>query len=244
MSNLGVSALTTSAISGIKALTTRKAYIQATQTGSTPPHTLIQVDASMRETHHIEAPPSEFPIEAGTNITDNIIIKPFGLDMEGIISDDPLSLIKTGVTSALSTFLPPTGIIAGGAAIAVFNAISGTSRPSVANFVQFLKIIINKTPVNVYTTLYFYKTMWLSSLRVERDASKGNVLSFNAHFVQIILVKPQTVNIAKFSNSAVSASQANLGKAQSSTASFVGAKFVAGRLNGISSSNAFTGGGN
>lgn len=216
MSGLGVSALTSSAIAGARTLTTRKAYIQAMQTSSTPPHTLIQVDASLRENHSIDAPPSEFPIESGQVITDNIIIKPFSLDMEGIISDNPLSIAATGVTSVLSTFLPPTGLIAGGAAIAAYNALQGTQNPSVANFNQFLKLISNKTPVNVYTTLFFYKSMWLSTLRVNRDATTGNCLSFNAHFVQIILVKPQTVNVAKYANPSVSAGQANLGKASGS----------------------------
>lgn len=237
MSGLGVSALTTSAISGVKLLRTRPAYIEAANNPPTPPHTLIQVDACIKEVHSMDAKPSEFPIESGQDITDNIVIKPFALDMEGIISDDPVKPLTAAVTSALSTFLPPAGIIAGGAAVAAFNALSGSSTPSVANFNQFLKILTGKTPVNVYTTLYFYKSMWLTSIHVDRSAELGSVLSFRAHFVQIILVQPQTVNVAQYSNSAVSSAQANLGKTGSNLSNIVSAGFTNGNLTSTSQVN-------
>ena len=236
MSTLGVSALTTNAIGAIKGLTARKAYIQDFATS----HTLVQIDASIREVHSIEAPPSEFPIESGQVIADNFIVKPFGLDMEGEITDNPINPIAAAATSVVSAIVPPTGIIAGATAVALFSALSSSKSPSVANFNQFLSMIINKRTLNVYTTLNFYKSMWISSLRVTRESKSGNSLEFTARFVQVILVQPQTVNVAKYANGGISAAQANLGKGQLDSSNIYLATFNNGMVNGVQTANSAT----
>jgi hypothetical protein len=229
--SLGVSALTSNGLGAVKGLLAKKAYLQDSATA----HTLIQIDVSLREEHSIQAPPSQFPVENGQVISDNIVIQPFALVMEGVISDTPVNPIATAVTSAISAIVPPSGIVVGGAAVAVFNAIQRASKtPSVQNFNQFVKITVQKRTVNVYTTLQFYKNMWLSELRVVRTAQDGACLSFTARFTQIILVQPQIVNIAKYANPSVSAAKANIGKISTDSSNIVNASFNSGFTAGAS----------
>lgn len=235
MSQFGISALTTSALVAVKSTTVQRVTIQAV--GSSQ-NTLITVDASLKEVHSQVSTPSKFPIEDGTNITDNFMVEPAQLELTGIISDNNVNPVASLVTSVLSTVLPPTGIIAGSAALAVFNALNGPNQtPSVTNFNQFLTIIINKQPVNVTTTLQKYYNMWLSSISVDRDAQSGNALMFKAHFVQVILVKATSINIGNVQDAALSSSKANLGAAGTSESSILSAIFNKNRLTGITSAN-------
>ncbi len=228
MSNFGVSALTTSALSAVKSLSTNRVWIKNSQTQMT----LITVDVCISETHSIEAPPTKFPIENGKNITDDFLVEPPTLEISGMISDTPLNPVASLVTSALSTFLPPTGIIAGAAAFSLFSILQKANSPSIQAFQQFLGILTSKTPIDIFTTLTTYKQMWMSSFRVERSAQYGNCLMFRAHFVQVILVKPQLVTVAQYSNPSVSSALANLGGSQTSPITNRVALFNLGRITG------------
>lgn len=239
MSDLGVSALTTSAIGVIKGITARHAYIQDPMSG----HTIITLDASMREVHSQEAPATEFPIESGFVIADNFIIKPFRLEMEGFITDTPVNPIAAAATSLVSAVLPPSGLILASTAVTVFNAINGAKSPSAANFLQFLTILQNKRPVNVYTTLSsmgIYPSMWLASIRVTREAKSGNSLEFTANFVQVIVVQAQTVNVQKSGNNGLSSGQANTGKQQLSPSNIYSAAFQNGVVSGTTSATSIS----
>lgn len=235
--SLGVSALTTTAFGVVKSLTAQRAYIRASNTQNT----LVSIDATIREVHSISAPPTKFPVEAGINITDDFIVEPLELEMTAIISDDAISPVKSLVTTALSSVLPPAGIIAGAAVVGVasslFSVLGDSNKPSIVNFKKLLGIIQGKTPIDVFTTLYFYKSMWMSSLKVDRDASLGNALMFQAHFVQIILVQPQLVNVGKYANPGVSAGLSNLGKSGTQLSNIANAGFTNGRVAGVTTGN-------
>lgn len=212
-------------------------YITDSATGNT----LLKLDCSIKENHIMPAPPSEFPIESGQVITDNIIIKPAELELTGMISDTPISLVNSLVSTALSAVLPPVGIVAGAGAFALFNALSGASSPSVQAFQNLLGILQNKRPVDVFTSLNRWKSMWLRNISIPRDAQNANVLTFTAQFVQIILVQPQTVNVSKYSNPGVGAGLAGLSKEQSEFSNIVNAAFNNGRVTGTSNANAVSG---
>lgn len=51
----------------------------------------IKVDATMSEDHTFSAEVSSYPIENGSDITDNVRLKPFTLKLDCIITDTPLS---------------------------------------------------------------------------------------------------------------------------------------------------------
>lgn len=174
--------------------------------------TVISIDCTMQENHSRESIPSEFEIENGETISDNILLKPFALEIHGMISDTPIKAIQSLITTAVGVALPPAAIVGAGAGIALMRALAGTKSPSVAAYVQLLQLQELKKPFDVLTTLRRYTDMWIKSLTVPRDAGTGRVLSFQVNLVQLLLVRPKTVNIQIFNDADLAAENANLGK--------------------------------
>jgi hypothetical protein len=183
-------------------------------------NTVIQFDVSIREVHKRESPPTRFPIENGINISDGVLIKPFELELTGMISDTPLGgvgqLLTEAATTLVSSLLPPSGVIAGAAGLAagqaLFSALSGSKSPSVAAYLALLSLQQNAQPFDVLTSLYRYPSMWISGITVPRDADTGNAIIFTLTLEQLILVTPQSVNIQIFANPALSANLADQGQ--------------------------------
>lgn len=183
-------------------------------------NTVIQFDASIKENHQRESPPTEFPVEDGTVISDHIIIKPFQLELTGIISDTPIGGIQGLITEAssvlTSSLLPPVGVIAGSViSSTLFSALASSSSPSVAAYGQLLQLQENALPVDVITSLQRYENMWIKSISAPRDADTGKALIFTVTLTQLLLVTPQSVNIQVFANPGLSANQADMGEGNS-----------------------------
>lgn len=178
--------------------------------------TVVQLDASIHEEHSRSSPATEFPVENGTDISDHVIIKPFKLTITGIISDTPIGnakqLLTEVATTLTSRLVPPIGVVAAGAGYAAFQALSSSKSPSVAAYGQLLQLQQNAQPVDVFTTLYRYKSMWIDNISAPRDAETGKALMFTISLSQLILVTPQTVNIQVFANPALSANKADMGQ--------------------------------
>lgn len=202
-------------------------------------NTVIQLDCSVHERHSRASPPTEFELEDGQTITDHIIVKPFMLKIQGIITDTPLSALLGLVTTAASRLLPSPAVLGPAAgALALAPAISGAigdllggvSKPSVAAYEQLLQIQASKLPVSVKTSLKLYNNMWIADISVPRDSKTGQTLIFDIDLVQLLLVSPQTTNISQYVTPDVSAGQANLGtKAGSDQNSSFSQGFGAGK---------------
>lgn len=183
-------------------------------------NTVVQFDASIKEQHKRESPPTEFPVENGQTISDQIILKPFALELTGLITDTPIGGVEQLLTEVATTLTakltPPKTLVAAGAAIglgtALFTAIAGSKSPSVAAYGQLLILQEKGLPVDVITSLYRYPNMWIKSISAPRDADTGKALLFTIELVQLILVSPQSVNIAIFANPALSAAIADMGE--------------------------------
>lgn len=178
--------------------------------------TVVTLDASISETHKRESPPTEFPVEDGTTISDHIIIKPFELEIQGMISDTPIKLLNSVLTTAAGVALPASGLVGVGAGLALFNALAGSGSPSVSAYGQLLLLQEGRKAFDVLTTLKRYTGMFIKSISVPRDVGTGRALIFTVSLGQLLIVKPQTVNIQIFQDSDLSSDQANLGKQQES----------------------------
>lgn len=178
--------------------------------------TIIQLDASLRENHQRKSTPTRFPIENGQTISDHIILEPFDLEITGIITDTPIGgvqqLLTEVATSGISALLPPVGVVAAAAGLSLFKALSNSKSPSVAAYVQLLKLQASAQPFDVLTSLYRYPSMWISNLSAPRDLDTGKALIFTVSLTQLILVSPQSVNIQIFANPSLSANQADNGQ--------------------------------
>lgn len=181
--------------------------------------TAFEIDCTVSEKHSRQSPASEYPIEDGRVISDNILIRPLELELQGIISDTPLDLgtvVGSAVTTAVSAITGPLGVVAGAGGVALFKALTGSGKPSVTAFMQLLQLQESKLPFEVVTTLVpqSYKNMWIKNLTVPRDATTGQVLAFNLSLTQLLVVTSQTVNVKVFANPSVSSPQADVGNQQ------------------------------
>lgn len=178
--------------------------------------TVIQLDCSLKENHSRESTPTKFPVENGTSVSDHVILSPFDLDITGIITDTPIGnaqqLLTEAATTVASSLLPPVGVVAASGAFALFKALSNSSSPSVAAYVQLLQLQANKQPFDVLTSLYRYPNMWIAGLSAPRDVESGKALVFTMKLVQLILVSPQSVNVQVFANPALSANEGDNGQ--------------------------------
>jgi hypothetical protein len=192
----------TSAIKGKR----RVQFIQSNQS-------VIQIDATVSESHVREVQPSEFPIENGQVISDHLIVRPASLEITGVISDFPIGggqgLVTEAATSVASSLIPPAGLAAIAGAVGLISA--GAASPSIQAYLKLVQLQKSGQPVDVLTTLERYPNMWIKTITVPRDAASGRILLFTLSMVQLLLVAPQSVNVQIFANPALSANNADVG---------------------------------
>jgi hypothetical protein len=129
------------------------------------------IDASIREVHTFESEVTQFPVEKGSPISDNVRPKPITVVIEGIVSNTPL---------------PP---IAQGRAVVGSGVGDGDdSPPSVSALAALQAIRDAREPVTISTALKSYDNMAMQNLEVTVDATTGEALSFTATFLQITIV--------------------------------------------------------
>lgn len=118
----------------------------------------LKVDCVPSEGHDYTSDVTQFPVESGATITDNILNKPKSLQIEGFISNTPLDESQNDPNNGLNLFG------------------------------QLMEIRNNKTKVSVSTKFGHYKNMVMSSVSLPVDASTGETVRFSATFTEIITV--------------------------------------------------------
>jgi len=193
-------------------LSNQKKRVQFIQGGNT----VIELDCSVRERHNWDSHMTEFEIENGQTISDHIVNRPAKLEIQGIISDAPLSLITGLLTAAVGHFTKSAAVLGKAApALALlpaFDFSSIESRPSTKAYLQLLSLRAQKLPIDVYTSLYNYKNMFIKNISVPRESRTGQMLLFDIELVQLLIVQPSTVSIVKFADAAVSAGKGEKGQ--------------------------------
>lgn len=196
--------------------------------GKGQPRTKIDVltlDVAMEIGHEQSASVTKNPIEDGSNVADNIRVENNIINITGIISEAPLTLlgsafnIFTGLaaTKAVQTLGSPFGTITG-AAVGSLGGLIAKRNENDVNFpkkaFQFLTELKDKrTPFVVVTSLRTYQNMVLTKLSIPQRASVGNSLEFTATLEQIQVVKTSVVLIPeKKVKRPGAASSQNLGK--------------------------------
>jgi hypothetical protein len=194
-------------------------------------NTVIQFDASLSENHSRKSQATEFPIENGKTINDHVILKPFELELNIIITDTPLSSLKGLLTESATTLThaltPPLGTVALGAGLgglSLVSALFGADSPTTASYKQLLKIQEQADPFTVLTSLFRYPNMVISNIGVPREAANGRALIATISLTQLTIVKPKSINI-RLSNPGLSSGLNDLGQQNNSESPFIkGAK--------------------
>lgn len=134
------------------------------------------IDASLTETHTFESEVTEFPVEQGSAISDNIRPKPIVVVIEGIVSDTPIGKIADLRNSEGD---------AGGL----------DYLPSIDALSYLMLVRDNRQPVPITSSLKRFENMVLTNLEVPRDAKTGAALRFTATFQQVTIVTNQRTTV-------------------------------------------------
>lgn len=133
----------------------------------------IQLDACVRELHHITAHATKHPIESvegfPATVSDHVIVDPLAVQIDGVISNWPVAF-----AAALALSSDPAND--------AFNTLQGD--------------VLNGTLVTISTSLFEYANMVLESVEITRDAHKANALHFTASALQLNIVQMQEIAIA------------------------------------------------
>lgn len=140
----------------------------------------LLVDAFVNESHSFSAELSEHSVESGEAIVDHVRNMPLSLNLNGIISNTPMSLIGLTVYNSAQRFL----------------------KKDSNNFVELaLKkiedIFAKREPITIATSLKTYSNMVLESLTVERGGGFNGSLSFNCTAKQIQIANQELISITE-----------------------------------------------
>ncbi len=125
----------------------------------------FDVDAAITEEHAFDADVTDYAVEKGSNISDNIRSRPAKVTIEGVVSDTPLTeMARTRAASG------------------------GSGPPSQDALAHLEKIRDDREPVTIVTSLRLYENMALESLSIPRSKDTGDALRFRAVFKQIRFV--------------------------------------------------------
>lgn len=128
----------------------------------------LALDATVSEAPSFSANPTQSVVEDGSTISDNVALKPVKVQIHGIVSDTPITLIRSP-------------------------ASFGADTPSKAAFKYLRQLLENRIPFDFIGGLTVYKNMVLTEFMPERTAQTGDSLQFKATLEQLIIVASEVV---------------------------------------------------
>lgn len=144
---------------------------------------VIVADASVSETHTFAADVTDYPVEEGPNVSDNIRARPIMLRVEAFLSDYPLR--NEGRFQASSGGIPG------------FQRPASKTLASKDAFKKLQDLQTKGTLMTVETGIQKYENMSLENIEVPRDKSLKNGLRVTLSFKQVNVVKTQSSGLEK-----------------------------------------------
>lgn len=142
----------------------------------------LVLDASLSEVHDSDADVTEFPVEEGSDISDNVRVKPKTLQVEALISDFHLS--NEGRAQASS-----------GGPTSSQRPLAGAEDDAKLTLAKLEDYQAKGTVIDVETGLKSYRNMVIKSLRTPRDKNLKKAVKVTIHLQTIIVAQSQSVVI-------------------------------------------------
>jgi len=129
---------------------------------------VIEFDATLSQTHIMQASVTRHPVEDGSTISDHIVDQPDAVNLVGVISNTPL----------------------------VFLGFLGTSpRRAEEAFAKLKEIKESGKLVEIATSLKNYTNMAITSVRCTRDAPKGNIIEVSIDLEEVKIATTATATV-------------------------------------------------
>jgi hypothetical protein len=139
---------------------------------------VVQFDASVSEVHTDEMEITDHPVEEGSDISDHIRKMPITLEMNGVITNNPIVFLASA--RAKSPVTTDTG---------------NTSDRVGTGYDKLRELQETGERIDVATSLRDYSNMVIQSLSISRDVSTGNILDATLTLREIIVAKQLTVDL-------------------------------------------------
>ncbi len=149
---------------------------------------VVDIDAVINERHRFDNLVTEHPLEDGSPVTDHIVNLPVMLDMEGRITDTPLSLLASIGSGATGLIASDLGVDP--AVIAAGTSLLGSSLPGRAKqaYQELVALRVSRETFTVLTGINEYENMVFESLEFPRTAQDGRSLRFKATLKELFIV--------------------------------------------------------
>lgn len=132
------------------------------------------IDIFVKEVHGFENEITQYAVETGSDVTDNVRTQPDTLTIDGVVSDTP------------------TGAIAGDP------TRTGVGELSISKdaYNRLTKMRNDKLPLSVVTSLGTYTSMEIKKLEITRDAKSFKGLIFTCEFERVVIVENKRVTVS------------------------------------------------
>lgn len=134
----------------------------------------LEMDALVSEAPEYGATPTKNAVERGADVTDHVALNPVSLNIEGVISNTPTSLLKIASGTTLKT-----------------------KKPADEGYAFLKKLWQQRRPFNFVGGWEMYQNMVIVSLSVPRRAASGDALMFSCRMQQLNLVESTEITIEK-----------------------------------------------
>ena len=140
----------------------------------------LTIDAVIKESHELRAQITEHPTESGESFCDHVISLPTTVQLEGVISNTPLTLIGVTAFTSLSNYVNDR-----------------SNNMAELAYKKLEDIFVRRTPISISTSLKDYDHMVLESLNIERGGGGATEsLHFRATAKQVRIAHQATIAIS------------------------------------------------
>ena len=164
---------------------------------------LMKIDATININHASSIVLTEHPVEDGADIADHFIKKPILLDIEGVISDNPITINSALVGNVAGLGGSLLGGVAGSVATGAISAIgsallsSGKGQRSLSYFQTFTLLQDNAILLTINSGFVVYSNMVLTDFTVPRNKSTQGGLRFTGKFKKVYIVQSEVTKVPK-----------------------------------------------
>ena len=156
-------------------------FVGPSKAPTTTTNDVFVIDAGITETHTYESEITQYAVEGGSDITDNVRNKNPKVVITGIVSDTPfgkMADIRSKVVTPAQTSSAELDFSPKDTALTVLIGIRDA-----------------KLPISIETHLKRYDNMILVNLEITDDMDSGDALVFTAEFQQILIVITTKVTV-------------------------------------------------
>ena len=148
----------------------------------------ISIDLISSERHRFDNLVTSHPLEDGSPVTDHIVNQPVVLDIEGRVTDTPISFaasLGSGAAGLLGSSIGLDPTLVAGATAAIGATLPGRSKQF---YQELVALYASRETFTYISGINEYQNMTFASLEFPRDKTDGRSLRFKAQLIELIII--------------------------------------------------------